>query len=110
MHSRAVALLLVVGMIVAQLVHADIAADRKSDLIHLLRHDCGSCHGMRLTGGLGPPLTAAAISSRSVRSLEQAILVGRPGTPMPPWAGILSAEEVVWLVQQLRAGVPDAEP
>lgn len=110
MHSRAVALLLVVGMIAAQPVPADIAADRKSELIYLLRHDCGSCHGMRLTGGLGPPLTAAAISGRSVRSLEQAILVGRPGTPMPPWAGMLSAEEVAWLVEQLRTGVPDGEP
>ena len=110
MDSRAAALLLVIGMTVTQLVHADIAPDRKSELIYLLRHDCGSCHGMRLTGGLGPPLTAAAISNKSVRSLEEAILVGRPGTPMPPWAGMLSAEEVAWLVEQLRAGVPDGEP
>jgi cytochrome c55X len=109
MHSRAATLLLVVGIVATELVHADIAADRKSELIHLLRHDCGSCHGMRLTGGLGPPLTADAVSSKPVTLLEQAILAGRPGTPMPPWAGILSAEEVVWLVQQLRAGVPDGE-
>ena len=34
---------------------------RARALVTLLLHDCGACHGMKLTGGLGPPLTAAAL-------------------------------------------------
>lgn len=86
---------------------AELTRERQSQLLHLLRHDCGSCHGMRLKGGLGPPLTAQAIGEKPIGALEQAILSGRPGTPMPAWAGVLSEEEVSWLVEQLRAGVRD---
>ena len=35
--------------------------------------------------------------------LREAILAGRPGTAMPPWAGILSGDDVYWLVEALRA-------
>jgi len=79
---------------------------RQAELRHLLRHDCGACHGMTLGGGLGPPLTPAALAGRSAAVLEAAILAGRPGTPMPPWAGILTPAEVGWLVEQMRRGVP----
>ncbi|NIR29933.1 MAG: cytochrome c [Gammaproteobacteria bacterium] len=88
---------------------AEPARERQSQLLHLLRHDCGSCHGMRLKGGLGPPLTPEAVADKPAAVLEQAILYGRPGTPMPPWDGMLSDEEVSWLVERLRAGVRDAE-
>ncbi len=81
-----------------------ISADRTTELEHLLRHDCGSCHGMRLTGGLGPALTSIALKEKSPISLQQVILAGRPGTAMPPWAGILSTDEVDWLVDALRKG------
>ena len=30
---------------------------RQSQLIRMVRQDCGSCHGIQLTGGLGPALT-----------------------------------------------------
>lgn len=93
-----------IGLLLASAALAEIPSARKSELIHLLKHDCGACHGMRLTGGLGPPLTAAALSDKPTAFLEHAILAGRPGTPMPPWAGILHGEEVHWLVDQLRKG------
>jgi hypothetical protein len=32
---------------------------RQKELIHLVRQDCGSCHGMTLQGGLGPALLPA---------------------------------------------------
>ena len=79
-------------------------AERREALIHLLRHDCGSCHGMTLNGGLGPPLTAPALEGKTEASLEATILHGRPGTPMPPWRGLLSDDEVHWLVHALKSG------
>jgi cytochrome c55X len=82
----------------------EVPEDRQRALVHLLRHDCGSCHGMTLRGGLGPPLTAAALEGKSRRALEATILFGRPGTPMPPWAGMLSEDEVRWLVEALKSG------
>ncbi|MDX2370482.1 MAG: hypothetical protein QNK36_19105, partial [Colwellia sp.] len=29
---------------------------RKAQLTHMVKQDCGSCHGMTLKGGLGPAL------------------------------------------------------
>jgi cytochrome c55X len=99
---RIVALLLVLP--IGGAMGSEVSIDRTSELEHLLRHDCGSCHGMRLTGGLGPALTGAAMAEKSPASLRLAILAGRPGTAMPPWRGILTADEVNWLVEALRAG------
>jgi len=59
---------------------------------------------MRLTGGLGPALTETALEDKSPVSLQQTILAGRPGTAMPPWDGILTADETRWLVEALQAG------
>ena len=74
---------------------------RAAALRHLLVHDCGSCHGMTLRGGLGPPLTAAALASRPPAVLEATIAHGRLGTP---WGRILSEGEIRWLVDGLRDG------
>lgn len=82
----------------------EVPEERQRALVHLLRHDCGSCHGMTLEGGLGPPLTPEALDGKSQRALEATILFGRPGTPMPPWGGMLSEAEVRWLVKTLKAG------
>jgi len=84
-------------------------AERQAELTHLLRHDCGSCHGMRLKGGLGPSLNPEALAGKSPQMLTATILTGRAGTPMPPWRGILTEEEAQWLVERLREGVTDAE-
>lgn len=77
-------------------------AARQQALGHLLAHDCGSCHGLTLKGGLGPPLVADAIAGRDDPVLVETILDGRPGTPMPPWRGELSPADAAWLVEQLR--------
>jgi cytochrome c55X len=81
---------------------------RQAELIHLLRHDCGSCHGMTLNGGLGPALTAAALEGKPRELLINTIMEGRPGTPMPPWRPMLSTEEAAWLVDLLLEGGLDA--
>ncbi len=82
----------------------EVTQERQQTLLHLLRHDCGSCHGMTLKGGLGPPLTPVALKGKSQSSLEATILFGRPGTPMPPWRGMLSEAEARWLVEALKSG------
>jgi len=81
------------------------SAARQQELLYLLRHDCGSCHGMRLEGGLGPALTPQRLASQSTESLSATILHGRPGTPMPPWHPFLSPDEAHWLARQLKTGV-----
>lgn len=85
-------------------VAAEPDATRRAELDQLLRHDCGACHGLTLAGGLGPPLTAGALATRDEQQLVDTILHGRPGTPMPPWAGILSPEETAWLVRIMKRG------
>jgi cytochrome c55X len=83
----------------------EISDQRKTELVHLLKQDCGSCHGMTLKGGLGPALTPNALKEKSSDYLELTILEGRAGTPMPPWKDILSAGEVSWLVKTMKSGV-----
>lgn len=78
---------------------------RQSELIYRVRHDCGSCHGMTLKGGLGPSLLPAAIAARSDDVLANVILNGLPGTPMPPWDFEISREEAEWLVYRLKEGL-----
>ena len=64
----------------------------------MVRQDCGSCHGMRLTGGLGPALTPDALRGRPAGGLAAIILYGRPGSAMPPWRQFVSEAEVGWIV------------
>ncbi len=84
----------------------DLSAERQRELVHLVRHDCGSCHGMNLTGGLGPPLTPERLENRPSQELFAIINYGSSANPMPPWQGILSEEEISWIVGQLKAGFP----
>lgn len=83
------------------------SAARQKELIHLVRQDCGSCHGMQLTGGLGLPLTPAALKERPFDGMVATVYYGRPGTAMPPWKSIITEKEAEWIVQQLMAGFPE---
>jgi cytochrome c55X len=84
-----------------------VAPARQSELVRMVRQDCGSCHGLTLKGGLGPPLVTAALKDRPAESLKYAILQGRPGTPMPPWRNLLTEAEAEWIVARLLQGFPD---
>jgi cytochrome c55X len=80
---------------------------RQRELLALLQQDCGSCHGMRLTGGLGPALTPEALRTRPAASLVATIVSGRPGTAMPPWRRFVSEAEAQWLVARMVLGEVD---
>ena len=80
---------------------------RQRVLIHMVRQDCGSCHGMKLTGGLGPALTREALAEWPVDSLAATIFHGRPGTPMPPWSAMLNEAEARWIAVRLQQGFPE---
>ena len=75
-------------------------------LMHLLVQDCGSCHGLRMTGGLGPALTPDALAPIPRSTLTTTILYGRPGTAMPPWRDILTEDQAEWIVERLLKGLP----
>jgi cytochrome c55X len=88
--------------------------DRQQALLRMLRQDCGSCHGMRLTGGLGPALQPQAMRQLPRSSIAAVIYHGRPGTPMPGWKTMLSADEAEWLAGVLQgdtaAAVQESKP
>ena len=81
--------------------------ERQRELVHLVRQDCGSCHGMTLQGGLGPALTPEALRDKPVDSLVAVVYSGRPGTPMPPWKRFMTEAEAAWIVEQLMEGFPN---
>lgn len=88
---------------------ADPGPERQRELLVLLKQDCGSCHGMRLTGGLGPALTPEALRTKPAESLAATIYHGRTGTAMPPWRRFVSEAEAQWLVARIMSGATDVD-
>ncbi len=68
----------------------------------MLKHDCGSCHGLPPKGGLGPSLMPDALAGKSDALLFDAIRNGRAGTAMPAWRPFLNDAEIRWMVGRLR--------
>ncbi len=93
------------GMVTAPSASA-LEEARARELTHLVRQDCGSCHGLTLKGGLGGPLLPESLADFDEESIAAIILGGVPGKPMPPWQGQLSAQEARWIAQRLKAGFP----
>ncbi len=103
---RAAALLVTLCLAQAAMAQ-DVPAARRTELVRMVRQDCGSCHGMRLTGGLGPALTREALAAKPPASMAATIFHGRPGTPMPGWRAMISEPEAQWIAEQLAAGFPE---
>jgi cytochrome c55X len=101
-HSPALLALIISCPVIAMAEVPD--AERQAQLLYLLKHDCGSCHGMTRKGGLGPALLPENLHDFPVEFLVTTILDGRPGTPMPPWRGELSDADAQWLVEALNRG------
>lgn len=53
-------------------------------------------------------MTPAALGHKPTPALTATIRYGRPGTPMPPWNGLVSAEEARWLVELMKGEVGGA--
>ena len=95
-------LFLLIATLPCLAVSADLPSpERQQELQYLLLQDCGSCHGMRLTGGLGPALTSQALAGKPRALLVATVREGRAGTPMPPWKYLLADEDIDWLVDYM---------
>ncbi len=88
-------------------VAAEPEISRQKELVHLVRQDCGSCHGMTLQGGLGPALLPESLKDKPAEGLVATVYYGRPGTPMPPWKQFMSEAEADWIVKKLMNGFPN---
>ena len=73
--------------------------------IRMVAQDCGSCHGLTLKGGLGTPLLPENLAPFPDGVVATVILDGVKGTPMPPWRGMLTEAEALWIAQQLKQGM-----
>ncbi len=93
--------LLMAGPIPAQ---ENITASRQSELSNFLIQDCGSCHGLKMKGGLGPALLPSTLKGKSAEFLTATILHGRPGTAMPAWGPLLSPADARWMATVLLRG------
>ena len=78
-----------------------VSPDRAAELRHMVRQDCGSCHGLRMTGGLGRDITPAALAGRDPADLTAVILDSMPGTAMPGWRPLLTEAEARWIADYL---------
>lgn len=106
MHGAEVFLVLSVATAAAVAQDAPDPA-RQERLVRMERQDCGACHGMRLTGGLGPSLSPVALAERTEEKLVSAILDGRPGSAMPGWRAMLNESESTWIARKLKSGFPE---
>jgi len=79
----------------------DLPPERAAELERLVRHDCGSCHGMTLKGGLGSDLRPGTLAGTAPETLAQIVLDGIPGTAMPPWRPLLTEGEALWIAEYL---------
>ncbi len=82
-----------------------ITVERAAELEKLLIQDCGSCHGLRMKGGLGPALGPAELQGKNADYLSAVILHGKSGSAMPPWNALLTPAEARWLAERLLQGI-----
>ncbi len=96
-------LLLLLSLILSVPVYSDsnISTRRQQDLRNLLIQDCGSCHGLRMKGGLGPALLPSTLVGKPAEVISAIILDGRPGPAMPAWRPRISPDEALWLASLL---------
>ena len=104
-----IASLLSTGLLFTQTAIAETAATkissaRQNELLYFIKHDCGSCHGMTLKGGLGPALLPETLAAKPKDYLVATILEGRQNTAMPPWKSMLSQGDAIWITEQLQNG------
>ncbi len=99
-----IASLLSTALLFAHNAAAEVDSARQNELLYFIKHDCGSCHGMTLKGGLGPALLPETLSAKPKDYLVSTILEGRKNTAMPPWKTMLSQDDAIWITEQLQNG------
>lgn len=97
-------LIILCGLTPAASFAAQLSVTHQKELENLLLEDCGACHGLKLTGGLGPSITRSALAGKSRQFLIHTIASGRPGTAMPNWDALLNQQEIEWLADRLLNG------
>ena len=102
--ARLVALLLLAVALPASA--GTVTPDRAGELQYIVKQDCGSCHGLRLTGGLGRAITPEALAGRDPEGLSEIILDGMPGTAVPGWRPLLTQDEARWIADYLLTKEP----
>ena len=97
---------LTLSLIISTSLMADseISEARQQELLNFLVQDCGSCHGLKMKGGLGPALFPEVLAGKNAEFITATILNGRPGTAMPPWRPLLLPEEARWMADRLLQG------
>ncbi len=83
---------------------AEITKERQLELRHFIKQNCTACHGIRMSGGLGPALSKANLRYLSVNAVTVTILNGRPENGMPPWETQLSEKDAYWIAAILKQG------
>lgn len=83
---------------------SELSSARQNELLYFIKHDCGSCHGMTLKGGLGPALSAKTLSGKPESYLISTIMEGRANTAMPAWKSMFTYNEAAWITRQLQNG------
>ena len=85
----------------APTLHAQI--QRAGKVNEIYAENCASCHGEQMEGGLAPSmLDDAWLRGGDDESLARSIREGLPENGMPPWAGLLSEEDIRSLVIYIR--------
>ena len=103
-------MLFIVSLLAAQSSQADVSVAemttaRQNELLYLLKHDCGSCHGMTMKGGLGPALLPETLAGQPRDYLVTTIMEGRKDTAMPGWSSMLTRSDAAWIAEQLQQGL-----
>ena len=96
------------ALIVATLTAAPTAAGSDAPAIYAQR--CAECHGAARLGGIGPALLPENLGRLRKKDAASVIANSRPAVQMPPFADVLSKDEIdalVALIYTPLSDVPD---
>ena len=106
-RSRLPCLAAALALLAARGARARAASCRRSraapSSLHLVRQDCGSCHGLTLQGGLGPAAPPGGAGRQgSTELLVATILDGVPGRRCRPGGRCSTEAEAGWIAGYCR--------
>ena len=99
------ALFLAVITVRATPAAAEPTPERQAELRDLVKNECTRCHGYQRRGQQGPSLLPKDVALKPEDYLIRTILNGR-NTQMPAWKGMLSVEDVEFIVRRVLTEPP----